>query len=83
MVIKAEFEGRNMSNWESLRDGYDDNDPDGCWAKEINSEKYGKYVWISDEIDGYEITTSRYLNNPIMICKTLKSAKRWVSMNIK
>lgn len=68
--------------WKSIRDGYDDDDEDGCWSAEINNMKYGKYVWIADNGDGYEITTSNY-NEPIMICKSLSSAKRWVSMNIR
>ncbi len=70
---------------------YECDDEDGhptVWASEINSKKYGKYVWISCVGDKeYEVTTSHYGSEPgsepIKICKSLTSAKRWVSMNIQ
>ncbi len=70
---------------------YECDDEDGnhtVWASEINSSKYGKYAWISQEDDNeFSITTSNYGSNlrsePLMVCKSLKSAKRWVSINVR
>lgn len=75
-------------NWKPV---YECDDEDGnpyVWAAEVNSDKYGKFVWISKEDDKeFVITTSRYGSelgsNPLMICKSLSSAKRWVSMHIR
>ena len=69
--------------WRIVHDCDDENGNPCVWAKEINSKEYGKFVWIGDTGDGFEITTSEYPEDPIMVCKTLKSAKRWVSMNIQ
>lgn len=71
-----------FKQWHSIRDGHDDDDPDDTWAKEINSDKYGKYAWITDNGDGFEITSSVQMDHPIMTCKSLMSAKRWVMVNM-
>lgn len=74
-------------NWHPVLECDDDEGNPYVWASEINSEKYGKYVWISNMGDNeYEITTSRYSSpngDAIKVCKSLASAKRWVSMNIR
>ena len=66
----------------------DDEDNPWVWASEINSKKYGKFVWISHAGDKqFEITTSNYGSSlgstSLKVCKSLTSAKKWVSMNIK
>ena len=68
--------------WETIRDGLNNEDPDCMWATRADSEKYGRYIWISDIGDGFEITSSTYTNH-IITCKSLKSAKRWVTMNVR
>ena len=74
-------------NWHPVLE-CDDEDNPYVWAAEINSKKFWKYVWINNtDDDVYEITTSRYGANldsePLKICKSLASAKRWVSINIR
>mgnify|MGYP003295428229 CR=1 FL=1 len=61
-----------------------------CWALEINNEKYGKYVWITGMLDNDEETILYYNVEVIRSgdfkvlaeCKSLTSAKRWVTMNL-
>lgn len=74
--------------WKPVFECDDDEDNPTVWVAEINSKKYGKYVWISCEDDcKYKITTSNYgedlFSEPIKICKSLVSSKRWVSINIR
>lgn len=50
------------------------------WAKEINHPKYGKYVWIELTYDNtYDVVANDMV---LKNCKSLTSAKRWVSMNL-
>lgn len=74
-------------NWHPVLECDDEDGKPSVWVAEVNSEKYGRYVWISDAGDNdFEITTSRYGSDlgsdPLKVCKSLASAKRWVSMNI-
>ncbi|MCB8640018.1 MULTISPECIES: hypothetical protein [unclassified Holdemanella] len=73
-----------MVNWEIVHDCDDENENSTCWVKEVNSERYGKYIWITLWADNkyhVEYKDGRDLVE-ITICKTLTSAKRWVSMYI-
>ena len=70
------------NQWRIVHD-CDENGNPCVWTKEINSIECGKFVWITDIGNGFEITTSEEPEEPIMICKTLKSAKKWVSINIQ
>lgn len=72
-----------MYIWNPVLECDDDENNPTVWATEVNSEKYGKYVWICDTGDGFEITSSYYDEMPIKVCKSLTSAKRWVSINIR
>ena len=70
--------------WEII---YECDDEDGdpcCWCLEINQEKYGKYCWITfnGKYFGIEVDYGTKECIEIMQCKTLTSAKRWVSMNL-
>ena len=49
----------------------------------MNHEKYGKYCWITFDGKKYlvEVSTSGYFV-VLTKCKSLRSAKRWVSMNL-
>ena len=73
----------NKFEWKSIRDGFDEEDPDQIWAARANSDKYGRFIWITDTGEGFEITSSRYENSPIITCRSLTSAKRWASINIR
>ena len=73
-------------NWIPVPECDDDDGNPTVWAAEVNSQKYGKFALISDVGDEFEITSSNYSSfdcKPRMICKSLTSAKRWVSMNIR
>ena len=55
-----------------------------CWAKPINHPVYGKYVWISlngDKEKPYHVEVDAGDDCKILCkCKSLASAKKWVSM---
>jgi len=73
--------------WEIVHDCDTEWGTPTSWVKEINSERYGKYVWISESNDGFEIEYDKGENDSSIIivktCKSLASAKRWVSVNIR
>lgn len=69
--------------WNPVEESDGDDGSHTLWATEINNSKYGKYAWIENSGEHeYSITTSNYEAAPIMVCKGLAAAKRWVSINI-
>lgn len=73
-----------MNIWTVVEECNDDNNNPTCWACEINSKRYGKYVWISDKGGGYDVEVCTNNNfYTLKTCKTLSSAKRWVTMNVR
>lgn len=72
------------NKWNIIHECDDDNGQPTCWSKEINHQKYGKYVWISKESDSmYAVEVIPYTDTRVlMTCKSLASAKRWVTINI-
>ena len=76
-----------MDRWKIVHECDDEeNGISTCWALEINNEKYGKYAWISLNPQGsYDVECKPNVGDFLKLktCKTLRSAKRWVSMNIK
>ena len=70
--------------WTPIFECDDDDDNPTTWAAEINSERHGRFCWITEVDDNeFEITTNTYIEIPVMTCKSLASAKRWVAINIK
>lgn len=72
--------------WEPLEDANDDDGTHTCWSALINHYKYGRWAYIEgygENGNEYEIFTEHYPDHPIMVCKSLASAKRWVTQNIK
>lgn len=75
------------NEWTVVPEGDTDSGKHTCWALEINHERYGKYVWITGVLDHDEETIIRYDVEVIpysdvktlVECKTLTSAKRWVT----
>ncbi len=70
--------------WEIVHDCDEDNGDPTSWSMEINHSKYGKYVWISqirDTAYDVEVIPEQELK-VLATCKSLASAKRWVSMNL-
>jgi len=65
-----------------IHESDDDDGSPTCWAREINHKKYGKYVWISKENDVYNVEECSEELSVLVVCKTLTSAKRWISMNL-
>ncbi len=55
-----------------------------CWSKEVNHLQYGKYVWITKKEENiFDIEIDRGSGFTVLkTCKSLASAKRWVSINL-
>ena len=81
--------------WEIIHDSDTESGKPTCWVMEINHKKHGKYVWISgavardeETIEYYSVEVAEYygikLNDmkELVKCKSLASAKRWVTMNL-
>ena len=76
--------------WNIIHDSDTDSGNPTLWALEINHETYGKYVWISGLLDDDEESIIQYdvevIPNmdsiTLATCKSLVSAKRWVSTNL-
>lgn len=77
-------------NWEIVHEADLDDGSPAQWALEINDEAYGKYVWISglldndDNIIRYDVEVIPHTMDSITLakCKSLTSAKRWVTMHL-
>ena len=72
------------NKWNIVHDCDSENGEPTSWAKEINHSKYGKFVWVTENENGlYDVEVdSRDGFTTLITCKTVISAKRWVSMNI-
>lgn len=78
------------TKWKIVHESDTDNGKPTTWSLEINHEKYGKYVWISGLLDHDEETIVQYNVEVIPYgdiitlceCKSLTSAKRWVTMHL-
>lgn len=75
--------------WEIVHEADTDDGKPTQWALEIDHEFYGKYVWISgllhdkDNIVRYDVEVKSRLGSMILAeCKTLASAKRWVTTHL-
>lgn len=72
-----------LEDWKVVEECNDDNNNPTVWANTINNERYGKYCWITFDGKNYlvEVSSSgKFIT--LAKCKSLKSAKRWVSMNL-
>ncbi len=70
------------NKWTIVHDCDDDNGNPTCWSLEINHPQYGRYVWIAETETGYDVQIERSSIETIANCKTLSSAKRWVTSNL-
>lgn len=69
-----------MKEWHIIHECDTENGIPTQWAKEIDHPKYGQYVWI--ELT-YNNTYDVVANDTVLKnCKSLTSAKRWVSNNL-
>lgn len=79
-----------MNKWNVVHEGDTDNGKPTCWSLEINHDLYGKYIWITGVLDSDEETILQYDvevipdndTRVLATCKSLASAKRWVTMHI-
>lgn len=71
-------------NWEIVHECNDVENNPTCWALKINHRSYGRYVWISQYGDAdYTVEVIPYGETIELVhCKSLTSAKRWVTMNL-
>ena len=55
-----------------------------CWAKKIDHPIYGQFIWISRYSDDKLAVEAIPVNDikVLATCKSLPSAKRWVTANI-
>lgn len=71
------------NKWKIIHDMDNDDGTPNCWAKKINHNKYGEYVWINKTKEGFNVEVKQYNDfTTLVTCKTLTSAKRWVSINM-
>ena len=69
-----------MKEWHIIHECDTENGTPTQWSNEINNPKYGQYVWI--ELT-YNNTYDVVANDTVLKnCKSLASAKRWVSSNL-
>lgn len=76
-----------MLKWKVVHECDTDDEPT-CFCAEINSEKHGKYIWITqNENDEWEVEVNGYYNDgnirSLMVCKSLVSAKRWAARYVR
>lgn len=72
------------SKWKTVQEANDDNENPTMWSKEINHPKYGKFVWIvldCNKCFNVEVDCDNEFRILVQ-CKSLASAKRWVSMHL-
>lgn len=82
MGLKVEEVAMAKLQWSIVHECDEENGNPTQWAAEINHEQYGKYCWINDMGDyfGIEVNYGGFME--LMQCKTLVSAKRWVTTQL-
>ncbi len=71
---------KTKHTWNIVHDCDGENGEPTCWSKEILHPNYGRFVWISENVDGgFNVIVDA---GTLKICKSLTGAKRWVSINI-
>ena len=69
-------------NWQVIHDCDAENGNPTTWAAEINHSRYGKYCWITDMGKHFSVEVDCGAFEELAKCKTLVSAKRWVSAHL-
>lgn len=68
--------------YEIVNEMNDDQGNPTCWATKINNQ----FWWITEQYNGYVVEMQKHRGGNIsalMLCKTLKSAKAWLTKNWK
>ena len=68
--------------WEVIHECDDEVGNPTQWASEINHPQYGKYCWISDADEYFIVEVDCGGFKELAKCKSLASAKRWVSTQL-
>lgn len=68
--------------WKIVHECDDEDGNPTQWALEINHSKYGKFCWINNMEDYFGIEVDYGELIELKQCKSLASAKRWVTMNL-
>ena len=70
-----------MMKWKIIHECDDEYGNPTQWCKEINHPKYGKYVWINDMGNYFNVEVDYGVVGFVELveCKSLESAKRWVT----
>ena len=72
----------HCSKWEVVHECDDENGNPTQWASEINHPRYGKYCWISNAGKYFSVEVDYEGFEELARCKSLASAKRWVSTQL-
>ena len=71
---------QSKTYWNIVHDCDGENGEPTCWAREIFHPRYGRFAWISENSDGsFDVSVDA---GTLITCKSLASAKRWVSINL-
>jgi len=72
------------SKWHIVHDCNGENGEPSCWSREINHPRYGRYVWISRNAgDKFDVEVMPHDDVKLLAsCRSLASAKRWVSVHL-
>ena len=68
--------------WEVIHECDDEDGNPTQWASEINHPRYGKYCWISNVGEYFSVEVDCGGFKELAKCKSLTSAKRWVSTQL-
>lgn len=73
----------SKNKWEIIHDADTEEGEPTTWSMEINHEKYGKFVWVCQyDINDFRVEVDLGDFVELVTCKSLASAKRWVTMNL-
>ena len=72
------------STWNVVHDYDTEEGSPTCWVKIIDHSIYGQFIWINQYRDGKFAVEAIPINDikVLATCKSLSSAKRWVTANI-
>lgn len=68
--------------WNVVHECDDEDGNPAQWSTEINHPKYGRFCWINDIGNGFNVEVDYGGIIELAKCKSLASAKRWVAMNL-
>lgn len=68
----------NSKQWKIVHDCDGENGEPTCWALKVADKEF---YWIDDSDNGFDII-GKDGKTVLMTCKSLASAKRWVTVNL-